>query len=149
MKLFYFYLSLFISLTGFQNQRLDYNLKNGFVANGYDVVSYFNDNPVKGNKKYAIQYDGVSFKFASQENMTIFQLNPTIYIPQYGGYCAYAIGAKSEKVGINAETFDIQNGKLYLFYNAWGNNTLKFWEKDVKGLQQNADKNWERIKLRN
>ncbi len=149
MKPLYFCFTLFIGLATLQAQQIDYNIKNGFVANGYDVVSYFKNNPVKGNKKYTAKYEGAWFKFTSQENLTIFKLNSIKYIPQYGGYCAYAIGAKSEKVGINPKTFAIQNDRLYLFYNAWGTNTLNLWKKDVKVLQQNADKNWERIKLRN
>ena len=73
-----------------------------------------------------------------------------MYVPQYGGYCAYAIADKGKKVSIDPETFEIRDGKLYLFYNAWGTNTLKMWLKeDVKGLQEKADKNWEDIKLKN
>lgn len=143
-------LVLFVLNTVLLNaQQIDYNAKKGFVANGYDVVSYFDDNAVEGNKKFTSQFDGASYKFSTQENLTIFKANPTKYIPQYGGYCAYAIGAKAEKIKINPETYQILDGKLYLFYNAWGTNTLELWKKDLKGLKQKADKNWERIKTRN
>ena len=71
------------------------------------------------------------------------------YIPQYGGYCAYAVAESSKKVNIDPETFEIRDGKLYLFYNSWGNNTLKKWnKKNVKGLQKKADLNWEVIKFK-
>jgi len=90
----------------------------------------------------------VNFKFASQENLNTFKENPDKFLPQYGGYCAYAIALKSKKVGINPETFEIRDGKLYLFYNSWGTNTLKLWKKNIlKGLQKKADKNWELMKL--
>ena len=37
--------------------------------------------------------------------------------------------------------------EFYLFYNAWGTNTLNLWLKEnVKGLQEKADKNWEDLK---
>lgn len=146
MKVF---LIIFISVISSINaQQIDYNTKKGFVANGYDVVSYFNGNPVEGNKKFTAKFDGVSYKFSTQGNLNTFKDNPTKYIPQYGGYCAYAIGDTAEKVKINPETYQILDGKLYLFYNAWGTNTLELWKKDVKGLKQKADKNWERIKLK-
>ena len=147
MKLFLIVLCLtFIPLHA---QQIDYNTKNGFVANGYDVISYFDGNALAGNKKFTIKFDGVSYKFSSQENLNIFKANPHKYVPQYGGYCAYAIGTKADKVSINPKTFSIEKGKLYLFYNAWGTNTLELWKKDLKGFKQKADKNWEDIKLKN
>ena len=131
-------------------KQIDYNTKKGFVANGYDVVAYFNNEAIEGDKKFKTTFDNVNYKFVSQENLTAFNANPEMYLPQYGGYCAYAIADKGKKVGINPETFEIRDGKLYLFYNAWGTNTLNMWLKeDVKGLQEKADKNWEDIKLKN
>ncbi|WP_460220708.1 YHS domain-containing (seleno)protein [Psychroserpens sp. MEBiC05023] len=129
-------------------QSIDYNTKKGYVAKGYDVVAYFNNQAIEGNKEFSTTYDGVVFKFVSEGNLNTFTSNPEQYIPQYGGYCAYAIAVNSKKVDINPKTFEIRDGKLYLFYNSWGNNTLKTWKKNnVKGLQKKADKNWEVIKL--
>ena len=129
-------------------QTIDYNTKNGYVAEGYDVVAYFESEAVEGFDKFEIIYEGVKFKFSSEANLKTFKNNPKKYMPQYGGYCAYAIAEKSKKVKIDPETFEVRDGKLYLFYNSWGTNTLKLWlEKDVKGLQQKADKNWEAMNL--
>ena len=130
-------------------QNIDYNTKKGFVAMGYDVVEYFNNSAQAGEKKYSTEHDGAKYKFATQENLLIFKSDPEKYIPQYGGYCAYAVAIKAEKVGINPKTFEIRDGKLYLFYNSWGTNTLELWKKEnVKGLQQKADQNWELMKLK-
>ena len=75
-------------------------------------------------------------------------MNKCVINCQYGGYCAYAIAVDSKKVSINPKTFEIRDGKLYLFYNAWGTNTLKLWQKEnVKGLQEKADKYWEALKI--
>lgn len=130
-------------------QTIDYNLKKGFAANGYDVVSYFNNTPKEGDKKFTTVFDGVNFKFSSNNNLQEFNKNPEKYIPQYGGYCAYAIAIKSEKVSINPETFLIKDEKLYLFYNAWGTNTLKLWkQKKERELKEMADINWKKIKTK-
>ncbi|MEN9569980.1 MAG: hypothetical protein RL172_1211, partial [Bacteroidota bacterium] len=61
------------------------------------------------------------------------------------GWCAYAMGAKGQKVTIDPETFKIRNGKLYLFYNKLFNNTLKDWNKDEPALCAKADTNWTNI----
>ena len=130
-------------------QAIDYNLKKGFIANGYDVVSYFNYKAIEGDKQFTTLFEGVRYKFYSEKNMKIFNKNPKKYIPQYGGYCAYAIGNKNDKVSINPKTFQIKDNKLYLFYNAWGINTLNLWKKENEdALKEKADKNWETIKFK-
>lgn len=145
MKKYFSFLVLLISSNIF-SQNTEYNLKNGYVAEGYDVVSYFQQQVTKGNKQFTANFDGVKFQFSSQENRTLFNLNPQKYIPQYGGFCAYAIGKNGEKVSIHPKTFEIREGKLYLFYNSWGTNTLELWQKEgAEKLQQKADENWKKI----
>ncbi len=135
---------LFISSIAFSQE--NFNLKKGYVAQGFDVVEYFNNNAVKGKKKFMTVFDGIKFKFSSAKNVEIFNSNPTKYTPQYGGYCAYAIGKSGEKVSINPKAFEIRDGKLYLFYNAWGVNTLELWVKEgAQELKEKADKNWEKL----
>lgn len=135
------FLTVTISFLG-QNS----NTKKGFIAKGYDVVSYFDNKAEKGSKDFIIEVNGVKYKFSSKENLDLFNANPNKYIPQYGGYCAYAIGAKAEKVDINPETFEIRDGKLYLFYNSWGTNTLQLWQEEgAETLKEKADKNWKKI----
>ena len=63
----------------------------------------------------------------------------------FGGWCAYAMGDNGEKVDIDPETFKIIDGKLYLFYNAYFNNTLNSWNKDEKNLKNKANNNWSKL----
>lgn len=130
-------------------QTIDYNLKKGYIANGYDVVAYFNNESLEGDKKFTSKHDGVHYKFSSEKNLNLFIENPEKYVPQYGGYCAYAIAKKGDKVSINPKTFKIKDGKLYLFYNAWGTNTLELWQIENEDiLQKKADEQWKKIKLK-
>ncbi len=136
----------FTVATSLNAQGGDYNTKGGYAAEGYDVVSYFNNKALKGNSKYATTYDNVKYKFATQANLDTFKADPQKYMPAYGGYCAYAVAVSAKKVSVDPETFEIRNGRLYLFYNSWGNNTLKSWLKEKPTeLVKTADRNWEKI----
>lgn len=146
MKNFILVFFMAVSFLGF-SQESDYYEKKGFVAEGYDVVAYFHGTPLKGGKKFVAEYDGAKFSFSSKENLEKFNAKPEKFVPQYGGYCAYAVAVKGKKVNINPETFEIRDGKLYLFYNAWGTNTLALWEEEgTAKLQTAAHKRWEKIK---
>jgi len=141
--LFTIFTLLFISVQTFSQDVKNYNLDNGVVAEGYDVVCYFSNKAMKGKKSKSYTYKDLTFYFATNKNLETFKGNPEMYIPQYGGYCAYAIAKKSEKVSINPKTFEIRNGKLYLFYNAFFTNTLDMWLNDNPDtLQKQADINW-------
>src|SRR5258706_6716442 len=100
-----------------------FNLDDGIAIKGYDPVSYFTaGKAVKGSKAMAVYSQGATYYFSSVANKELFKANPAKYLPEYGGWCAYAMGAKGEKVNIDPETFKIVNGKLYLFYNRFFNN---------------------------
>ncbi len=117
--------------------------KNKLAVSGYDVVAYFTQNKaIKGNKQFAVSAEGVLYYFSTQANKEVFLQNWKKYEPQYGGWCAYAMGATGEKVEVDPETFKIKDGKLYLFYHSWVNNTLTKWNKDEANLMNKADKNW-------
>ena len=128
-------------------QSVDCNLsKKGYVAEGYDVVAYFSETAKKGSKKYASEHDSVTYLFSSQDNLDTFNETPEKFVPKYGGYCAYALGAKGKKVTIDPETFEIRDGELFLFYNSWGNNTLESWlSGSTEELKASADKNWKKL----
>lgn len=124
----------------------NYYTKKGVVAKGYDVVSYFSNEAKEGSKDFSTKYDGVSFYFSSKENLETFQKSPKKYVPQYGGFCAYAMGVKGSKVSIDPETFEIRDGKLYLFYNRGKTNTFQLWKDEgAEQLKAKADKNWAKI----
>ena len=137
----------FISVATFgqtgANRKAQFNLEKGLAIQGYDPVSYFTQKKgVKGKSTITSTNEGVLYYFSSQANKDAFVKKPSSYEPQYGGWCAYAMGNSGEKVEINPETFKIIDGKLYLFYNAYFSNTLKSWNKEEASLKAKADTNW-------
>lgn len=137
----------FLSASVFaQNARTQFNLENKLAIQGYDPVAYFTQKKaVKGKSAIATTYEGVVYNFSSQANKELFLKNPANYEPQYGGWCAFAMGDSGKKVEVDPQTFKILDGKLYLFYNAYFNNTLKSWNKDEVNLRKKADANWKKI----
>jgi len=124
----------------------EYNLENKVAIQGYDPVAYFiQKKALKGKTTLATTYEGVVYYFSTQANKENFAKNPSQYEPQFGGWCAYAMGANAEKVEINPDTFKIVDGKLYVFYNAYFNNTLKSWNKDEVNLKKKAEANWKKF----
>jgi YHS domain-containing protein len=120
-----------------------FNLEKGLAIQGYDPVAYFTQNKaLEGQKQWTATFEGITYRFASAANKDLFLKDPKKYEPQYGGWCAYAMGATGEKVEIDPETFKVVNGKLYLFYHTFVNNTLPKWNKDETNLKPKADKNW-------
>jgi YHS domain-containing protein len=123
-----------------------FNIEDGIAIKGYDPVAYFTQNKaVKGKKELAVSYQGIVYYFSTAANKELFKAAPAKYEPEYGGWCAYAMGNSGEKVSIDPETFKIVNGKLYLFYNRFFTNTLKDWNKNEATLKKNADANWPKL----
>jgi YHS domain-containing protein len=59
----------------------------GLAIKGYDPVAYFVEGkPIKGTEKFAYQWMGAEWRFASAEHLDLFKSNPEKYAPQYGGY---------------------------------------------------------------
>lgn len=74
---------------------------------------------------YGYTYKGHRFLFKSQYNRHMFKKNPTQYLPQWGGFCAYGISSEfcpkypwsRDCMGpsISVNHWTIYHGKLYFF----------------------------------
>ncbi|MDN3585965.1 YHS domain-containing (seleno)protein [Pedobacter aquatilis] len=125
-------------------RKKEFNIdKVSLAIEGYDPVAYFSiGKAVEGKKEISVTNNGIAYRFSTNQNKELFKANPSKYEPQYGGWCAYAMGETGEKVEVDPETFKILDGKLYLFYNKFFNNTKKSWNKDEKNLKAKADASW-------
>jgi hypothetical protein len=104
------------------------NTEQGLAIRGYDPVSYFaTGQPTPGLAR-----------FASAENRDRFIATPEKFVPQYGGYCAYAISL-NKIADIDPEEWTIVNDKLYL-NNGFLAQSL--WSLDKTGNIARGDHNW-------
>jgi YHS domain-containing protein len=115
------------------------NAEQGIGLKGYDPFAYFiNGAPTKGSERYSFAWKGVTYRFASAGNLEKFKADPEKYLPQYGGYCAYAM-SRDRIADIDPSRWAIVNGKLYL------NNGFvaeKLWSLNKSGNIVSADHNW-------
>lgn len=108
-------------------------------AGGYDVVSYFEDGEAtEGSSSHSAEYLGVSWRFASAEHKAKFEADPDAYVPQYGGYCAWAVSQGYLAKG-DPEHWTVKDGKLYLNYNQ---SVQDKWLEDTDNFIRTANENW-------
>jgi YHS domain-containing protein len=110
------------------------------MLRGNDPVAYFTESkPVKGNPAIKADYNGVTYRFASEANKSAFLANPKRYEPQYAGYCAsgapYAL-----KAVIGADTFAIVDDRLYLY---GGPRSRRNWMLDYVENIKTGDMYWQ------
>ena len=130
---------------GEEARQKNFNVKKNLAIEGYDPVSYFDNKPEEGTSDFQFTHKGVTYRFSNAANFNKFKSSPDKFEPAYGGWCAYAMGEKGEKVKIDPETYKILEGKLYLFYNFWGSNTLTDWNKNEKTLKSKGDQQWKKF----
>jgi hypothetical protein len=119
----------------------------GVAIMGYDPVAYFTEGrPMKGSEKFAYDWLGTPWHFASAKHRDMFAADPAKYAPQFGGYCTLGVGLD----GHAAENIDperawrIIDGKLYFVYDPTYVDEL-----DGPGRKvwlANAEANWPSVK---
>ena len=146
MKKFTLILLVFVSAAYSQIEPVD---KDGLAIGGYDVVAYFSGKATRGTSKFSVKHNERKYHFSSKENKDAFAKSPVQYLPQFDGYCAWGVGAKKSKFPINPETFDIIDGKLYLFFNGPFKkgtlNTLTPWNTETSKLLKDSHLNWKKM----
>lgn len=115
-------------------------VKDGLAIGGYDVVAYHTQGrPAAGLAQFTHQWNGATWRFASQQHLNLFKANPDRYAPAYGGYCAWGLAEKNELYPVDPNAWKIVDGKLYLNYNA---DVQRQWFGNIPGFIRQADANW-------
>eukprot|EP00211_Chloroparvula_japonica_P009787 CAMPEP_0119118882 /NCGR_PEP_ID=MMETSP1310-20130426/612_1 /TAXON_ID=464262 /ORGANISM="Genus nov. species nov., Strain RCC2339" /LENGTH=168 /DNA_ID=CAMNT_0007108281 /DNA_START=86 /DNA_END=592 /DNA_ORIENTATION=+ len=109
-----------VLVTGAEEERALFEL----TLQGLDVVNYWllqdGELPAFGAEIFRSLYKGYSFYFANSYNQEFFNAHKSKYVPEYGGYCAWAIADSSTLACIMREEWYIYQDRLFLFCNAEG-----------------------------
>ena len=68
MKLLFTYSVLLFTLVA-TAQKSPMNISNGFMAEGYDVVAYFDNMAIEGNETFTTTYEGAHYKFSDRKSV--------------------------------------------------------------------------------
>ncbi|MDJ0740139.1 MAG: hypothetical protein QNJ91_10500 [Gammaproteobacteria bacterium] len=142
----------------------------GYVFNGYDVVSVFPDSaypgdrqakppkpgekggyvpePLKGDKAISVDYQGLKLAFANEANKARFEQTPDdqkqYFLPKFGGWCAKAM-ASGFLVPINPGSSVVlpdADGNLVFFTQA-ADLAREAFLQNLDEDYPNAEHNWE------
>jgi len=113
-------------------------LRHDVALKGYDTVSYFSGKPMKGQKRFTAEYKGAEWRFSTQANLDLFQTNPEVFIPQYGGDCAWAVAHGKLAKG-SPKHWLVEDGRLYLNFNG---RIQKQWRADQDDFVRRANERW-------
>ncbi|GGG04452.1 hypothetical protein GCM10011344_01050 [Dokdonia pacifica] len=140
--------ALFIATSLFAQDKMANNVDNSNIAlQGYSPVSYLDLGLAqKGNKAYKSEHKKVVYYFTSAEQKATFDKNPSKYLPQYGGFCAFGTYAGA-KFRVDPNKFIVKDGKYYLYLNNVELDAKQLWlaENNHGKLKSVADKNWSKL----
>jgi YHS domain-containing protein len=130
------FLTLFFSAFSFADDPINSSTFGSVAIDGYDTVAYWTENKaVEGEKKFTYKFKDAKWRFATKENMELFKADPEKYMPQYGGYCAWAMSG-DKLASVDGEAWTMYEGKLYLNYNK---RVMKDWREEKARFVKEAN----------
>ncbi len=121
------------------------NIDNSNIGlQGFSPISYLNlQLAQRGNKNFKSEHKKVAYYFTSAEQKAMFDKNPTKYLPQYGGFCAFGIYAGA-KFRVDPNKFIVKDDTYFLYLNNVELDAKQLWktENNHGQLKSTADKNW-------
>jgi YHS domain-containing protein len=137
--------ALFVLATAAGAHAQKVNASGGVAVKGYDVVAYVTaGKPVEGLGQFVHRIGGTTYRFASAANRDAFAKEPDRYLPQFGGFCAYAV-SRGYTADIDPHAWRLVGGKLYLNYDR---GAQAKWEEDLSGNISKGDAHWPALSRR-
>lgn len=119
----------------------EYNLDGDLAFSGFDPVSTFEEfggEALEGDENITVEYGGVVYRFASEENKEAFEADPTRFEPTYGGWCAWGM-ANNSKIAINPQIFTQNENRMHYFISVGAK--IQF-DRQLERREKDADDNW-------
>ena len=118
----------------------------GIGLDGYSPVSYFTvGRPEKGDPRFAVEHNGVTYYLTSQDQVELFKKTPDRFEPRCGGWCAFGMTVE-DKFPVDPTKYRIIDGGLYLFLNNEQIDAFELWGAgDQRELVKKAQTHWKKV----
>lgn len=135
--------------TSFAQDKQANNIDNSNIAlQGYSPVSYLDLGIAqRGVKDFKSEHNKIVYYFTDADQKKKFDKNPSKYLPQYGGYCAFGVYAGA-KFRPDPNKFIVKDGKYFLYLYNLELDAQQLWltENNHNKLAQKANENWRKLK---
>lgn len=141
---FKLFITLILTALGFGSLHAEASvvISGEYALDGNDITSYYDRPfPVKGDPRYQLQFKEKNWLFADKKSMEAFQNAPDAYMPQYNGWCGWAL-AQGRLSPSYPEHYVIYEGKLFLMCSR---SAKKKWMRDQPRALIQSQKNWEKL----
>jgi YHS domain-containing protein len=142
------FVASFLSLSSIASaaEPVSKSLFGGVAIGGKDTVAYHemgSGKATKGSKTYVVEWNGATWRFASEASRDKFAANPDQYVPEFNGHCANALSLGEGLVKTDGTVWQFFDNKLYLFYAQKG---LDRWQDgDYMEYRTAAEKAWQAL----
>lgn len=116
---------------------------------GHDTLAYYEEGlagstPVaKGSRKYVVEWQEATWRFASRASADQFAAQPRNFVPRYNGHCANALSLGEGLVRTNGKVWEFFGEQLHLFYSERGRQ--RWLTGHWRAYQEKANSAWEDI----
>ena len=137
-----------IPMTLMAQDKMANNVDNSNIAlQGYSPVSYLDMGLAqKGSKQFKSEHNKIAYYFTSADQKAAFDRNPSRYVPQYGGFCAFGTYAGA-KFRPDPNKFIVKGDKYFLYLYNLELDAKQLWvaENNHAKLMSIADENWKKL----
>ena len=138
-------ITVLLALTFSVNAEPKEAMKKEVALGGYCPVCYIAAGKANmGSSEFTAKHDGKIYQFVSAGTKAMFEKEPSKFLPQYNGYCAYGMSL-GKKFDSDPTAFSVIDGKIYLNKNA---KVQALFSKDTKSHLVKADKEWKAIEMK-
>ena len=114
----------------------------GVGAGGYDLVAYQTEGAARaGSPTIVERHEGIVYRFATEDNRRLFAADPARYLPEFGGYCAWAVANGYTAHG-DPNAWSVVDGRLFLNYSRA---IRSRWQRDTAANISKGQANWPRV----
>ena len=118
--------ALFAGMCGIASAADPVPVEHDVYIAGYSPVSYFTEGKAeKGSAEFAVAHDGLVFYLTSQEQVELFNENPSRYRPRYS-VCPFSL-TTGKRRALDPTNFKVVGDTLLLFHKSAGADGLAGW----------------------